>query len=377
MNDNLPPELDEIEISIFGPGYGESIAIHLGQKDWIIVDSCSNTKGDYPAPLDYLNKIGVDISSAVKLIVATHWHDDHIRGLSKIIEECLSAEVVFSDALNSEEIFTIICAYKNVPLNRDTSGLNELYYSLDILNSRRIKNPLHFVSPNFASANKCLWRKEYIYPGKRLSCNVIALLPSKDSILSSKLEISKWIPEIPKTKRRIAHIDPNHIAIVLLVSIGNKHILLGSDLEETNSRNTGWSAILINQNLPQNKCSVFKIPHHGSITAYNQDIWTEMLDPNPFAVLTPFIKAGQELPTTNDVERITSLTSNAFSTAKRLTKRPPRRQNIVEKQIKETTLSFRQIYPQVGQVTLRSKYESNSYQVSLSGGALHLKEYYQ
>jgi len=35
---------DELEVSVFGPGYGESLAIHLGLGSWIIIDSCRHNQ---------------------------------------------------------------------------------------------------------------------------------------------------------------------------------------------------------------------------------------------------------------------------------------------------------------------------------------------
>ncbi|PXF57856.1 MAG: hypothetical protein C4B58_08625 [Deltaproteobacteria bacterium] len=34
------PSPDELEISLFGPGRGECVVAHLGNNDWLVVDSC-------------------------------------------------------------------------------------------------------------------------------------------------------------------------------------------------------------------------------------------------------------------------------------------------------------------------------------------------
>lgn len=33
------PRLDEIEVSLLGPGYGESVVVHMGGGEWMVVDS--------------------------------------------------------------------------------------------------------------------------------------------------------------------------------------------------------------------------------------------------------------------------------------------------------------------------------------------------
>ena len=73
---NRPPNPEEIEVTLLGPGYGESAVLHIGNGVWVIVDSCINHEG-IPQALEYLESIGVAPAQAVDLIVATHWHDDH------------------------------------------------------------------------------------------------------------------------------------------------------------------------------------------------------------------------------------------------------------------------------------------------------------
>jgi glyoxylase-like metal-dependent hydrolase (beta-lactamase superfamily II) len=84
------PARDELEISVLGPGFGEAILIHAGDNLWIAVDSCVDRDGNC-ATLQYLQAIGVN-PHQVKHIVATHWHADHIRGLSDLVLACDDAE---------------------------------------------------------------------------------------------------------------------------------------------------------------------------------------------------------------------------------------------------------------------------------------------
>jgi len=89
-----PPAEDEIEISIFGPGRGESILVYLGYNRWIAVDSCvDQIDGSIPA-LAYLERIGVDIGHNVLLVIGTHAHDDHIAGISEVFRRSEAASFV-------------------------------------------------------------------------------------------------------------------------------------------------------------------------------------------------------------------------------------------------------------------------------------------
>jgi len=80
----MKPKADEIEVTIFGTGYVECIVIHVGSGKWVIIDSCLDD-ANKPASLSYLQSLGVSVETNVIAVSASHWHDDHIKGLAKTI----------------------------------------------------------------------------------------------------------------------------------------------------------------------------------------------------------------------------------------------------------------------------------------------------
>jgi glyoxylase-like metal-dependent hydrolase (beta-lactamase superfamily II) len=74
----------------------------------MIVDSCLDPSTKQPVSLLYLEKLGVDVVAAVKVVLVTHWHDDHIRGLSTVVEKCKSARVCYSAALLKQEFLSLV-----------------------------------------------------------------------------------------------------------------------------------------------------------------------------------------------------------------------------------------------------------------------------
>lgn len=104
------PSADEFEITVFGPGYGESVVVHLGKGEWLIVDSCVDTSDPkrQPAPLRYLRGLGVRPEHAVKFIVASHWDDDHVRGLSEIVMASPAATFICSHVLPDEKFGSFV-----------------------------------------------------------------------------------------------------------------------------------------------------------------------------------------------------------------------------------------------------------------------------
>lgn len=119
------PKASELELSLFGPGVGECLVIHLGSGEWMIVDSCLGEQRDKPIALEYLELLGVDVSSQVKVVLVTHWHDDHIRGVSDIVREASLARFACSAAVNSEAFFSLIGADRVIKLVGHTSGITE------------------------------------------------------------------------------------------------------------------------------------------------------------------------------------------------------------------------------------------------------------
>jgi glyoxylase-like metal-dependent hydrolase (beta-lactamase superfamily II) len=99
---SVPPKNDELEVTLIGPGYGEALVLHVGDGQWILVDSCIVPGTDESAALLYLSDIGVKPEAVVR-VIASHWDDDHIRGMSSVVRACTSAEFVMSQALLKDE----------------------------------------------------------------------------------------------------------------------------------------------------------------------------------------------------------------------------------------------------------------------------------
>lgn len=371
---NSPAE-NEIEVSLFGPGYGESILLHLGLGDWLIVDSCLD-KAKAPVPLDYLRSIGLDPSDVVKLVVATHWHDDHVGGLGTVFRRCNAARFVCSDALKGEEFLTLVRAMKHRSM-MTSPGVKELNEILEVL-EERCDTKSGVATPTWAIAERILWTRP-AGAKSQFPAQVISLSPSDASVTLAQREIAALLPKTGESKRRVTPRPPNHNAVVLWIKVGNVSVLLGSDLENTNEPKTGWMAILDSTFRPQDRASVFKVAHHGSSTAYQPRIWGEMLITEPVATLTPFIRGRITLPTKADATRICTHTAHSYSTANTKPREIKGRSNIVTKTIRETVRSIREVPASSGVIRLRKaalEPADASWRVELFGTALPLHNLY-
>jgi hypothetical protein len=206
------PGHNEIDVVVLGPGFGESILLHIGGNDWVVVDSCVDKSSGRAAALVYLEQIGVNASTAVKLILASHWHDDHIGGISEVLEVCRNAQFACSAALTRKEFLQTACVFSENRTIKGFSGTSELVNVFSIL-CRRNQHPKRAIAdrPIFTSGD----------------CKVTALSPSDiefDRFLAAIVQVQ---PAPGTTKFRLLDPKPNDLSVVLWVRVAQINILLG------------------------------------------------------------------------------------------------------------------------------------------------------
>ena len=363
--DNIKPQENQIEISIFGPGYGESILIHIGNNKWIIIDSCIDSNTKEPHAITYLKKIDVNPTENVIQVIASHWHDDHIRGLNEIISTCKNAEFICSSAVQEKEFLALASLYKDRTMMK-MSGIDEFNKILDTIKQRKQNIKL-------AISDRLLLKTKLKIKRKKVPVEIYSLSPSDKSKILAIREVEKFLNPKIKTKLRIPSINPNHFAVVILVIIGNVNILLGSDIQDSGDVKTGWFAILDSQIIKNKKADIFKIPHHGSKNADNENVWEKLIIENPISVLTPFNRIP--LPTKEDVKRIIRNSPESYITANPYKRKKLKRRNsAVKKTIESITDDLWIVNPDYGQVILRRGIDEPNWEVKLVGEAVHLEQ---
>ena len=350
-----PPRDDEFEVTLFGPGYGESIVLHVGGGVWVTVDSCLGVDGS-PSALDYLKRLDLDLDRAVHLVVATHWHDDHIRGMAELLEACGNAAFCCAGALCREEFLAAVDALGSRHLTVAGSGVRELHRVFSRLEGTGSK-------PTHAVANRRVLVRE--------ACEIWSLSPD-DAVFQDFLKIvGALTPAAGQTKRRIPTLSPNEVAVALWVDAGNFSVLLGSDLARQ-----GWRRILASGERPAGRASVFKVPHHGSEDAHEQEVWEQMLVPGPVAVLTPWCRGHGRLPLPRDVRRLRSHTADVYATAKsRLPRSSTGRPPTVERTLRESGIELRRMPAPHGCIRLRRPLEAQGrWAIETLGSACRLTD---
>ena len=354
---NTPPAENELEITFFGPGYGESIALHVGDGAWVLVDSCIDLAGE-PRALRYLTDLGVDPARDVRLIVATHWHDDHIRGMTKLVSSCNNAEFCCASVLCKQEFLAVVGKCGPNRISSPGSGVRELRGVFERHKETKTK-------PIFAIADRRIYAQG--------ACEVWSLSPNDKEFVSFLRQVGSLIPGQGQPRASIPSITPNKVAVVLWIRIEDAVLLLGADMEKP-----GWADILGSTARPTDRASVFKIPHHGSANADEPGVWRDMLKADPCAVLAPWRRGRGNLPRSSDVQRILSCTANAYATTQgsRLIGAPLRRDRMVDKTIRDFGYRLRSTFMSSDAIRLR-RAEGNQAQwrIELFGSACALKNF--
>jgi hypothetical protein len=262
-----PPQVTEIEISLFGSGYGESIVAHIGDGNWLIVDSCIDYSSQKPIPLSYLESLNVDLSQNVVAVIATHWHDDHTKGLSKLVECCETAKFICSEALHFDEFVNLINMYSNRAMVQNP-GMNEWSMILEQLR-RRKKNNKNNGTPIFANHDQLLLNSNL--NSLNASVKLWSLSPSDAAKIESVLEFRTLFRIKGQSRKAVPLPKRNPTSVALLLSISDTHILLGADLEEKGDKDTGWSAVISCNAISKKNLQYLKF----LITAHLQQITLE------------------------------------------------------------------------------------------------------
>jgi hypothetical protein len=166
--------------------------------------------------------LGVDVAQRVRLVVATHWHDDNVRGLADLLCAAKSATFACSLALQASEFLHLLELGQDAAIEFLGSGVEEIRGIRSDLKSRN-GSP----EPAYALENRILWRGNV---GNATS--VIALAPSDKEVKLALQRFAELARDTREYVLRFPSQGPNNASVVLSIQIDpDIRILLGGDLE--------------------------------------------------------------------------------------------------------------------------------------------------
>ncbi len=168
----------------------------------------------------------------------------------------------------------------------------------------------------------------------------------------------------------VPSLESNDGSVVLAVRVGSASALLGADLEERNRPGLGWQAVLGSHVAGAGRYDGFKIPHHGSSTAYHSEVWNRLIVPDGWAVVTPYNRQKEPIPRPTDCERIRRMTERSFITSPPGWSKFRHPDSTVQKTAEEATIKIGPEQSRHGHVRLRRSIAAGSeWRVELFGHA--------
>jgi hypothetical protein len=329
-----------------GPGFGESIVVHIGDNEWLIVDSCRERDEVIPAPVKYLKSIGVEVATAVKFVVATHWDQDHITGMADVIKECISAKFLAAKVFHKEEFQHFI---ERQGIGTYDRGVKDIRGAFEALRGtgRSVVG---------AAPGKLVMKREIGVQGASLNFEMMSLSPSDKEFDLFLQELADEMPaRFSPLKAAVAR-TPNLSSVVLGLKWDGCSALLGADMETRTEPDRGWNAVIDECNTVLFSGVEFvKLPHHGSSTAHHEGMWSQILRPSPVGVIAPYGKGRSDArpPKTADIQRIKSKTSRLLVTAPHVSTKTPARDPAVTRGFRERDIQTTSLRRVMGIVRLR------------------------
>jgi beta-lactamase superfamily II metal-dependent hydrolase len=281
-----PPLEDEVEITLLGRGVGESVVVHLLGGKWMIVDSCLH--GKKPAAQWYLDELDVNPDD-VEIIVVTHFHSDHYRGIDRLHTYYSRARLMITEALREDQ-FRAIQHDEGEP-----AILGRLPLTIRRAEERRIGS--------LTSGLRGLKAGQEIFANAKVM--VKAVSPSDSAVNLSNAELGHALQaglDSDAIRSRLA--DDNRCSVAMRLDIDGIRVLLGSDLI-CDPAAYGWKAVLDDPNHQHLRpSSLVKVPHHGGISAHDEGMWDRLVEMGSVILVAPYWPSA--IPTDEDIARLSA-----------------------------------------------------------------------
>jgi hypothetical protein len=276
-----PPADDELEVSIFGPGKGECIVVHVPNGPWFVVDShiVRDSGGERSVAAAYLkDTLGVE---SVFGVFFTHWHSDHTGGALSLLEAFAPAIAVVGlpAAFSKQELASYLA--DQIPEDETVKPIRDLLGTMSFLEKNKAVDRVRLTYRVNLAPSGAAW-------------NLEALSPSAEDEKGALAEL---------TDRRSSY-DRNSTSVVLRLEVAGMIVILCSDLPKGKNDLCGWRRIVATQG-SRLVADIVKVGHHGSSTAFYEPAWSLMgQSGRTVAGITPFPAAKGHLPRPEMVKEI-------------------------------------------------------------------------
>lgn len=290
---------DEFAVVVVGgPSQGESVLIHYGDGMWIMVDSC--TYGGENLPLLVLEKLHAEKTSVTR-VICTHWHDDHVAGLSEILKECPNSYFLVPSVTNAIILpqYFVYKSEKAVKEN-EKEAWQMFQKCLDVLSKRDNVLDPELKEKQFVKIGESILD----YDTHHTHVDIKALSPSQQ--MCSKFGQMLADGDANTCDFDDSEIEPNMCSITIGIKFGEnrRSLFLGADLECNRPPDSAYNSCVEecaerhglgmcnlkgSRHLePFGQFSYTKINHHSSKTGYCCHYWDALVAEDNIGVSTVF-----------------------------------------------------------------------------------------
>jgi hypothetical protein len=321
-------------IHVLGQGFGESIVLQMPNGSVGVIDCFAprlkaTTRTERLAANPTLRFLAEELrAERLAFLAFSHPHEDHGRGLSHILEEFRGRidEIWIFRAFQSIDLerhmMALLCGGRRLDIEilRDepvgTFALELSKVKVLICDLTTRTNPAAARFRYFTGYSRFTQAGEpltfhMIGPTDRLVAEYEQSLADNLSGLvddSGENVSPNWQPD------RVNH---NRVSAALVVEYGKTRVVLGADMETE-----AWEAVLgeidrgTEYDLPLS-CHLIKVSHHGSMTGHCPGLYERRFRRRrhkPLAVLTPFNRHKNPLPSNAGMSHLLAHTKQVFTT---------------------------------------------------------------
>ncbi len=258
---------------------------HVGAGQWMVVDSLGPRQK--VTTRTFLTDRGIPFD-AVRVLVATHSHRDHVDGINELAGLCPEAVVLLPAPLRKFESMasTIVAT--------DPRGLHPFVRLFTLV--RDHPDRIRWVGRGDDLAG--------FVPEAPVTIGCVA--PAPEDYADAARSLARMLEHPPVEIRRV-QAGANNTSIVVVVAAGPWRVLLGADLERSR-----WSAAAdeLDRYLVGTRVQVVKVPHHGSSNAFSADLWDRTTG-EATGMLAPF----QRTPKQRDLGPLIAAVGRGFASA--------------------------------------------------------------
>ena len=291
------PAPDELEVSVFGPGRGECIVVHVPNGPWFVIDSHNILVKSKRTPVAVAYLRDTLKVTSIHGLFLTHWHADHTSGATELLKAFNPnlALVGLPIAFSQKEFASYMADLTSIDLK--TKKVREILSAMTFLKANpkiraiRLGELVRLNPPNSP------WHLE-------------ALSPSMED---ERLALAQ-LADYQQGKRRTY--DINSGCAVIRLEAGGLVAIFSSDLDIGKTVKHGWQAI-VSTSSPHLPANIVKVGHHGSSTAFHPPAWDffKKGTAKPISVITPFPIKNGYLPKKEMLQEISKYSGGLFVTA--------------------------------------------------------------